>query len=113
MTSAPLSLKRRKQEETAKHGASDSVLMNLLVSGFDVRAGYSCFTSPKPKNATLMASSKLHSSCFCNRGTRLGPAETSKVFNQMSRCPKKRSQDSQTFPLERENKHFKRCKKIC
>lgn len=54
-TAAPSSWKRCKQEETAKQGASNSVLMNLLVSGCDVSAGYVCFTSPKPKNATATA----------------------------------------------------------
>lgn len=51
-TSAPSPWKRCKQEETARQGASNSVLMNLLVSGCDVSAGYVCFTSTKPKNAT-------------------------------------------------------------
>lgn len=52
---APSSWKRCRQEETAKQGASNSVLMNLLVSGCDVSAGYVCFTSPKSKNATAAA----------------------------------------------------------
>lgn len=107
VTSAPLPLKRRKQEELAKHGASDSVLMNLLVSGCDRSAGYSCFTPPKPKNATSVASSKLHSSCFRNRASiRLDPAETFKVINQASRYPEKYPQNSQALLLECEKKTF-------
>lgn len=72
-TSAPSPWKRSKQEETARQGASNSVLMNLLVSGCDVSAGYVCFTSTKPKNAT--ASSPLppplsqRSSCFYQQQT--------------------------------------------
>jgi len=52
---APSSWKRCRQEETAKQGASNSVLMNLLVSGCDVSAGYVCFTSPKSKNSAAAA----------------------------------------------------------
>lgn len=52
---SPSSWKRCRQEETAKQGASNSVLMNLLVSGCDVSAGYVCFTSPKSKNAAAAA----------------------------------------------------------
>lgn len=55
VAAAPSSWKRCRQEETAKQGASNSVLMNLLVSGCDVSAGYVCFTSPKSKNTTAAA----------------------------------------------------------
>lgn len=62
VTSAPSSWKRSKQEETAKQGTSNSVLMNLLVSGCDVSAGYVCFTSPKSKNVSVAATSQQRSS---------------------------------------------------
>lgn len=48
-TSAAASAKRGTQEEMAKRGASNSVLMNLLVSGYDMSAGYVCFAVRKPK----------------------------------------------------------------
>lgn len=56
-------VEEEEEEETvAKRGASNSVLMNLLVSGCDVSAGYACFT--KPKNAAASSSS---SSCSSSR----------------------------------------------
>lgn len=54
------SWKRCKQEEIAKQGASSSVLMNLLVSGCDVSAGYVCFTSQKPKSTTNQQRSRFY-----------------------------------------------------
>lgn len=66
-TSIPSSWKRCKQEETAKQGASNSVLMNLLVSGCDVSAGYVCFTSPKSKNAHAAGAAASQQRICANR----------------------------------------------